>query len=324
MGEAVLSVEQRSLARAKWGNLVMGGAGVLAAWLSHSQAILVDGLFSLIGFAAAIVGARVSASTMRAPDRTRPLGYAADEPIFVTFRALSLLGLVAFAIGSAALNIFTYASGGEIAELVFGPIIVYFVVVGAICFGLAFSHRRAWIRTGRQSDVLRLETSAATFDGVMTLIAGLGLSAMPLLRDGPLGWISPIGDSVMVLALCGLVLVRYVKDFRRGLGELAGVTAPPAQIAAARRGVRQILFEEDGRLVDLSVQRLGRRAQVVLYFDPGRAVTAAWVDSLTQRLDAALTEALGPCDTYLIISEHGRVLERAEPTPEATPSSDEK
>ena len=44
--------------------------------------------------AAAVVGARVSASTQLAPDKTRPLGYAADESIYATFRALSLLGLV--------------------------------------------------------------------------------------------------------------------------------------------------------------------------------------------------------------------------------------
>ncbi len=50
-------IERRSLNIGKWGNLFMGAAGVLAAWLSNSQALLVDGLFSLIGFASAVLGA---------------------------------------------------------------------------------------------------------------------------------------------------------------------------------------------------------------------------------------------------------------------------
>ena len=56
-----VAAEQRALAISKWGNLFMGAAGVLAAVLSNSSAVLVDGLFSLIGFAAAIIGARISA-----------------------------------------------------------------------------------------------------------------------------------------------------------------------------------------------------------------------------------------------------------------------
>ena len=104
----------------------------------------------MIGFAAAVVGARVSASTQLAPDKTRPIGYAADESIYATFRALSLLGLVAFAAGSAVLNIVNYAGGGEIPDLSYGPILVYFVVIGD-----------RLLRAGRKSS-LRLEEDGPT------------------------------------------------------------------------------------------------------------------------------------------------------------------
>ena len=33
----------------RWANLAMGIAGALTAWASNSQAMLMDGLFSLIG-----------------------------------------------------------------------------------------------------------------------------------------------------------------------------------------------------------------------------------------------------------------------------------
>lgn len=300
--------EQRALSIGKWSNLLMGLAGVLAAWLSHSQALLVDGLFSMIGFAAAVVGARVSASTQLVPDKTRPLGYAADESIYATFRALSLLGLVAFAAGSAVLNIVNYAGGGEIPALRYGPILVYFIVIGTVCFGLAANHHFAWKRTGKRNNVLRLESKAALFNGTMTIAAGAGLLVMPFLRGGPLGWMTPIGDSLIVLLLCVIVVGRYYADFMAGLGELAGVSVPGKQVLLAQRSVLPAVKDCGGRLVDLSVLKIGRSFQVQVYFEPDEPISARAVDAITRRLDAALEDSLGPTTTVVIISRHGRVL----------------
>ena len=296
----------------------MGLAGVLAAWLSHSQALLVDGLFSMIGFAAAVVGARVSASTRLAPDKTRPLGYAADESIYTTFRALSLLGLVAFAVGSAVLNIVNYAGGGEIPELRYGPIFVYFAVIGVVCFGLAANHYFAWKRTGRRSGVLQLEAKAAFFDGVLTLGAGAGLVLMPHLAGGPFEWMTPIGDSLIVLALCVIVAWRYYSEFMAGLGELAGVSVPGRQVLAAQRAVGPIIKEAGGRLVDLSVLKLGRAFQVQVYFEPEGRISAGSVDAITRRIDSALAGKLGPATAIVVISRHGRVLGTEETEHEET------
>ena len=80
-------IERRALVISMWANLFMGVTGVICAVLSHSNAILVDGLFSTIGFTAAVVGRRISARAEDGPDRFRPFGYAADEAIFTTFRS---------------------------------------------------------------------------------------------------------------------------------------------------------------------------------------------------------------------------------------------
>ena len=304
-----VSKERRALTISKWGNLFMGAAGILAAWLSNSQALLVDGLFSLIGFAAAVLGARITAQARRGPDHNRPLGYAVDESLFVTFRALSLLGLVAFAISNSVLNITTYATGGAIAGLLYGPIIIYFILICVVCAGLAFVHRAAWLSTGKQSGILRLEMQAAIFDGMITLAAGVGLSIMPLLKGGPLGWLSPIGDSVIVILLCGMVVGRYYKDFMAGLAELARVSAPAELVRSARQLIQPLIVDAGGSLVDFSVLKVGRRFEAQVYYDPGRPISADEVDALTRRVDAVLTEELNQADSIVIISRYGRVLD---------------
>lgn len=300
--------EARALSVSKWGNLFMGAAGVLAAWASNSQALLVDGLFSLVGFAAAICAARVSVSIKNLPDARRPLGYAADESLYTTFRSLSLLGLIAFAAGAAILNIIGYSTGGVVPELRYDVILVYFVFIFLVCVGLAVTHHSAWVSTGRNSEVLRLEKKAAIFNGILTVAAGVGLSVMPFLKGSVLGWITPIGDSLIVLVLCGLVVGHYLADFRKGLDELAGVSVSADLVMSAQNVVQFLVDEIDGRLVDLSVVRYGRMFQVQLYFDPTEQISTKFVDELTRKCDSALSEVLGHTTTVVLISAHGRVL----------------
>lgn len=89
---ATFGMEQRALKVGKWANLAMAIAGVAAAWLSNSQALLVDGLFSMVGFLSAIVAIRISGNTRLGADDTRPMGYAVEESIYQTFRVASASG----------------------------------------------------------------------------------------------------------------------------------------------------------------------------------------------------------------------------------------
>ncbi|TRW98325.1 hypothetical protein FNJ84_05980 [Paracoccus sp. M683] len=299
-------LEARALTVAMWGNLFMAVAGVLAGFLSNSNAIVMDGLFSLIGFVSALLGRRISRKVEAGPDLLRPYGYAADEAIFITFRSLSLLGLVLFAVTSALKNIYDYATGQPPEPLIFGPMIGYFVIIGGTCFAIWAMHHNAWRKTGRQSEILRLEARASAFDGLITAAAGVGLGAIYLMREGPLAVIAPVGDSLIVLLLCLTVIGQYYGGFRAGLGELAGVTAPPDCIILARRTLRPALAKDGGRLLDMSVMKLGRSYQVTAYYDPGRPVTAAEMDELNLRLIRDMRDALPGSDVLLLVTEHPR------------------
>ncbi len=306
-------LEGRALNVGMFGNLFMATAGIVAAYLSHSQAILVDGLFSLIGFTAALLGKRVSRNAQRKPDKFRPYGYAGDEAIFTTFRSLSLLGLVIFAIANALFSIVGHFNGEPQPELIFAPMVSYFVIVGLTCLLLWYYHERAWAKTGKQSDVLRLEKKAAAFDGFITGAAAVGLLGVHILKDGVLAPIAPIGDSVIVLLLCTTVIAQYFRDFITGLGELAGVTAGPQHIAASRRAVRETLREDGGSMIDLSISKLGRLYTVMVYYDPLRPVSAAHIDELTLKLQSDVSALFETAEVFVVVSQQGRVLE----TPDA-------
>lgn len=299
-------LEARSLGVAMWANLFMALAGIAAALLSNSNAIMMDGLFSLIGFGSALLARRIARRVDAGPDKLRPFGYAADEAIFSTFRALSLLGLVLFAGANAFQNIFNYLRGMMPEPLNFGPLIIYFVGIGLTCAMLWGFHYTTWRRTGKSSAILRLEAKAALFDGLITGAAGIGMAAIYLFRDGPLAPIAPIGDSLIVLLLCLVAVGTYIREFRGGLGELAGASAIPADIATARRAIRAAATEDKGIIKDVSVTKLGRSFVVMVYYDPGRPVTAAEMDSLNLRMLHDARRALPGADVMLVVTEYPR------------------
>ena len=84
-------IERNSLEVGKWGNLLMAVVGVAAAYMSRSDALLVDGLYSGVNFFSAMIAAWVGASVLQPADRRYPYGYAAYEALYVKFRAMVLL-----------------------------------------------------------------------------------------------------------------------------------------------------------------------------------------------------------------------------------------
>ena len=161
--------EHQPLAIGKWGNLLMAIIGVSAAYLYHSGALLVDGLYSGVIFLSGIVVARISVAVTRPADRRYPFGYDAQEALYVRFRSLVLLGIPVFAVAGAIGKIITYTTGGDVPGLVFGPILVYAVVMVVICLVLAFWYRRNWLRSGRRSELLRTESRAAVVDAAIKM-----------------------------------------------------------------------------------------------------------------------------------------------------------
>lgn len=306
--EAGLALEKRAMNLTRWANLVMGIAGALAAWLSNSQALLIDGLFSLIGYVSAVYAMRISQTAHLGPDRMRPFGYAADEAIYATFRSLALIGLVLFGISQAVLGITDYVRGGDVETIHLEPVAAYAVLVTTACFWLAFVHHSAWRRTGRKSDMLKLEATASVYDGVITLFAGVGLLSTPYMAGTVLEPIAPVMDSVMVLVLCSIAILSYFRAFRKGIAQLAGAPAAPADHLAVWHALRRAVAEEEGEIVDLALVRIGRKLDAVVYYAPEGAVTAGEVDRITRKMVGQLADEVGPSSVVVVISEFGRAL----------------
>lgn len=291
MTKNAVTIETRALAVGQWASLFMAVAGVTAALLSRSDALLVDGLYSGVNFVAALIAARVARAVRRPADHRYPFGYEAYESLYVSFRSLVLIGILVFALFSSGEKIVVYLAGGEVPALIMGPILVYTVTMVTICAALAWQFHRAWRRSQRRSELLRTEMRAAVVDGALSAGAGAALLLTPLLIATPAEVLLPIADALIVLVLQLIMLPQPLAMLRAALRETAGAAAAPESVRIAHHVANEALHGRPFTFLDMAVTKLGRTHFVVLYVRPENAVLGETLDQLRQALLSAYTRS---------------------------------
>ena len=95
------TLEKRGLWMSIFGALFMAALGIGFAILTSSDAVLLDGLFSLVGFAIGLVSLRVATLVRRPDDELYHFGYAAYEPMVNLTKGLLMAFITIFALVSA-------------------------------------------------------------------------------------------------------------------------------------------------------------------------------------------------------------------------------
>ena len=288
------------MAAGMWANLVMGVSGVTASVLSNADALMVDGLYSGVNFLSAIVAVRVAVSLVQAPDRRRPFGYDANESLYVLFRSLVLLGIMLFAAFNAGRKIFAYLSGSTVPELHFGPIAAYSIIMVAICGALAFWHDFNWRKTGRRSEILKTERTAAIVDGFLSAGAGGALLAVNLLRGTPAEAIIPISDALVVFVLASIMIREPVRMLRTATGEVAGTSVDDETSGEVRKRIEALAEDEPCEVLSVAVTKLGRTHFVVAYVRPDEAFPVEDLDTFRREVHDSYAELFGQVKSEIV------------------------
>ena len=128
------TLEKRGLWLSILGALFMAALGFGFAVLTSSDAGLLDGFFSLIGFAIGLVSLRVASLVRRPDDEVYHFGYAAYEPMLNLTKGLLMTFVTIFALISA---IEVVLHGGRTVQA--GWASIYAGVAAFGCFAIAFS-----------------------------------------------------------------------------------------------------------------------------------------------------------------------------------------
>lgn len=281
-----MEAERRALWMSVVGALFFAGLGFGFSILTDSEAILLDGFFSLIGFFMGLLSLRVARLVQGPDDRHFHFGYAAFEPMLNMAKGLIILGVCAFAFASA---LGTALDGGSDIQAGWGVLYAGIATLG--CFALAGVQLRVAKTTGSQ--LVAVDAKSWLIDGLMSLVVAIAFGVAFWLSSTGLAHLVPYVDPGLVMLLALLMIPIPIRIVARGAGELLK-TAPEASVQTEIRSrVGEVLDEAglDRRVIRMA--RVGREFWLLIHVlvaegaEPGDVVS---LDRLRERIHEAAAQ----------------------------------
>ena len=288
------TAEARALGLGTIGNTI-GAASALVFFLrSGSDALMLDGLYTAVMAGASVIAGRISRTALQPRSRAYPFGASGQEPLYVLFRTLVLLGIITFALVSAAGKVFSHLQGGAVPPVRLDGLGWYFSAMVLLNLWLWKVFTSAWSSSGGNSDMLRGMAISARFDALMSGGTGLALLGSPLLLGTVLAPLVPIADALLVLGLSVVILPEPLGILKGAVAEAAGSGQSVAAHVQSQcqQALEPVLEHHSCTLMELAMIRLGRTVTAVVYVEPAAAITARQLDALRMGVEAELIAVL--------------------------------
>jgi cation diffusion facilitator family transporter len=275
------SQEQKALNVAVYGNFFMATLGLSFAWYTGSQAVLLDGVFSLIALVISLLTLYVARLLQRPNDDGFPFGYAVFEPILNLGKGL-IIGAVMVVAFSGAVS--TMLNGGS--EIVVGGAVIYALLASAGCAAIVVFMRR--MAKATESPIVAVEVKNWLIDGVISGVVALAFFIVMLLQGTAADpWLRYVDQVLVILMAIGFLAIPY-GIIRDNWSQIVGSTPPDDLTEPVHQAVDKLLTQHGLSEHRLRLGQLGRQAYVQLYviFTPEEAlgIDASEMDEFRQQL----------------------------------------
>ena len=250
------------------------------ALLTHSQAILLDGVISLVGLGVSLLTLFVARLVELPGDETFPFGYAHFEPMVNVFKSLIMVTIYAFALIGAISSIL---QGGN--TLAAGIAIIYALIATIGSTVLAFYMHRTSLQTA--STLIAVDAQAWLLDAVISAAVLLTFVGMYLLRDSTWSHYLPYIDPGLVAALVILTLPVPLKILRDNMREVISMAPSKTLQDAIHQQVLASLKGQEYENIRLRIMKQGRLIVVFTEIILGSDYvleTAATLDRIRTRM----------------------------------------
>ena len=278
--------ERRGLRLSVFGALFMAALGFGFAALTDSQAVLLDGIFSLIGAVVSVVAMRVADLVRQPDDEHFHFGYAAYEPMLNLTKGL-LIGFVGLLAAWASID--SILAGGR--EIQGRMAVIYAVIAAVGCLLIAWSQRRLARRT--DSPLLEVDSKNWLMDGLISGAVAVGFVVVVVIEGTGWSWLTPYADPVVVLLLVVLSLPIPIGIVRANWDQLLGRAPDDKAQRTAQETVSGALAGEEGLDLRLRLLEQGRFVYLQIYVivHPQRGgMSVKEADGLRERIETAIRE----------------------------------
>lgn len=260
------------------GALGMAGLGIGFYFATQSEAILLDGLFSLIGFVISSVALWVSRLVHRPHDQYFNFGYAGFEPLLNLIKGFIIAILTVFA-GVSAFN--ALLQGGRPINVGFAAIYAAIAAIG--CLSIAAAQRRVAKSTG--SPLVEVDAKNWFIDGMLSLAVGVGFVIAFILQgtrfEDYLPYVDPAIVLLMVLATSFIPASIILDNLNQLLLGSPGLETRKK----AREVLDGVMKKWPGLETTLRMTMTGRYLYVHVYVIPDEAFEVQGINQLDQIRD---------------------------------------
>lgn len=250
--------EQQALKISLYGVVFFVLLALIFTVYTKSAAILFDGVYSLIGFAMALLTLKVARLVERPDDNQFHFGYSALEPTLNLFKSLIIIVACIYA-GVEALK--RLLAGGTEAE--YGWAVIYGVIATSGCFLVAALMRR--IGRDTRSVLVSVEAKYWFIDGLLSASVLLGFSIAWVMSQSSYYAFAPYVDPFLLIIIVIFALPIPAKVLIASFREVI-VMAPPIEIVdEIEQRLMSALEDIQHDLIEFRVYKRGRDTYLLVH-----------------------------------------------------------
>jgi len=282
MDRTTLQLERRLLHLSAGGNLLSAALGLAFAVLTSSRAILLDGLFDVTYFIAALFTLKVARLVHREDDDHFPYGYVFFEPLVNGLKGVLVLGvcLMAFADAFSAL-----LTGGR--QIVAGLAMIYGAAATVLCAAISVMLRRK--NRVLKSPLIRVDAENWMVNATISACVIIAFGGILVLQRTRWAHLAPYMDPLVVVAVILFSISLPIRMAWQALMELLNRTPSPEIRSQVQRAVAQAASNWPVQELFVRVIQPGRARLVLAHV----VLPKEHPVSSPQVLDQLRTETLG-------------------------------
>lgn len=250
--------EQRALKFSLFGVIFFVLLALGFALLTRSDAILFDGIYSLIAFCVALVTLKVARLAERPDDDKFHFGYTAMEPALNLFKALFIIVACVYAVVEAVQRLL---AGGNEAE--YGLAVFYGAAATLGCLAVAWLMHRS--SRSHRSDLVRVEAKTWFVDGLLSSAVFFGFLLAWWLQHSPWAHLAPLVDPLLLICLVTCALPIPGKILMESLREVVVMAPPRPVVAEIEQRLLATLETVNYDHVELRVTKRGRNTYMLVH-----------------------------------------------------------
>ena len=258
-------IERQSLLVSVFVNFLIGMAGLLVYIVTNLNALLLDGVFSLIAFVSSLAALYISKNSHRTTE-SFPNGMYFLEPLYGILKSIATLLLLVITLLETSASAYAYFVHQEGQAMVTGPVLPYTIAMVLLCFGLGAYNSNQNRKINHMSTMLAAESRGNYIDGLISAGVGVAIIALSLVDiQGPLGFLHYTGDFFITLILVMISLKEPISVLANSFKEFARSTIQGNHIHDKVLEIfHQVLNSQTDKL-DILVFKQGMYIKVKIY-----------------------------------------------------------